>query len=170
MKPVHIICIGVLIFVVILIFRCEQKDGFQKNTCPYPPWPSSTDCGGYIKYFSNGYPTIVERGNQANNMNDGDGWWGVCSDDQMNIVFLNSLAYCDSLNPGMELDVKTVVLAILGTQNQNPLTNKQLCQIARIITTPPTNPCQLEDWKNNYMSSMDQSTQTTLNKWLSYGC
>jgi hypothetical protein len=131
----------------------------------YPPWPTSGDCGAWIDYLSSGYPTIALRGNQAFQMVTTDpGWAKVCSPQQFDILASNSYAFNDALNPGVELDVATVVGALSGVG----LSKKELCGVAKVITAPPSNLCQKSDWSNNYMSTMTPAIQATLNKWASY--
>lgn len=165
-----LICL--LIGVIFLIWYLNQKESFSVlgvNDCgggyQYPPWPSDANCAGWIDYLSSGYPTISARGNQAFQMSSQDqGWMKVCSLDQMDVLASNNYAFNDAMNPGTELDVATVVGAIDGSG----LSKKELCGVAKVITTPPSNQCQKIDYTNNYMSTMTPAIQTTLNKWLSY--
>jgi hypothetical protein len=130
----------------------------------FPPWPKAGDCAAWVNYLSSGYPTISSRGVQASNMIGSD-WTSVCTNDQMNTIIYNTYAFYNESYPGYELDVAMVVSALSSIPD---MTKPELCGVAKLITTPPTNPCQLADWKNNYMSTMTPSIQATLNKWLSY--
>jgi hypothetical protein len=129
----------------------------------YPPWPTAGNCAAWIDYLSSGYPTTALRGNQAFTMSFEDqGWLKVCNAAQIGTLTSNAFAFNDA--NGIGLDVATVVEAV----GSSGLSKQELCGVAKVITTPPTNQCQLQDYKNNYMSTMTPAVQSTLNKWLSY--
>lgn len=164
-----------LVCLLLWMLLCKPKEKFTSQPASqslpgcgryeykYPPWPSSTDCGGWVKFLSNGYPTIPARGNQALLMTQGQGWETMCSSDEFDELASNAYAYSNGLI-GDELDVATVVEAV----KSSGMTKKELCGIATVITTPPPNMCQEDDWKTNYMSTMNPSIQSTLNEWLTY--
>lgn len=131
----------------------------KTTQCPsYPlPWPST--CSGWVSFMSPGYPTIGERGTQAENMVNDNSWWSKCSDADMNTLTATMYAY--GLNA---YDVAQTVDAIASSVHDKSM----LCQVANIIETPPQNPCQLQNWKTQYMATMDNRTQGILNKWKGY--
>jgi hypothetical protein len=127
--------------------------------CPsYPlPWPST--CSGWVNFMSPGYPTIHERGNQATNMVMDSQWQAQCSDADMDVLATTNYAF--GLNA---FDVEVAVEGIDGIIKDK----KQLCKIATMIETPPENVCQLQDYHNVYMATMNTRVQGILNKWKGY--
>lgn len=134
--------------------------GGANQQCPYyGPWPGQNDCGGWVNYFSSGYPTVGERGNQAQNMQFDPEWNAICTSDQMDEIFANTYAY--------GLNGWNVAIAVEGIKG-NITDKSMLCKIATNILTPPANTCQEADWTNNYMNTMNEDVQKTLNLWKSY--
>lgn len=137
-----------------------HKGEQAQKQCPwYGPWPGQNDCGGWVSYLSNGYPTWTERGAQANAMSNSSEWQGICSNSQMYELQNNNFAY------GIyAYDVNSAVDGINGV-----ITDKQqLHDIAVIMTTKPSQPCQAADWASTYMGDITPDTQKILKKWLAY--
>ncbi len=162
------ILIILAILIALLLFKsCSSKKDKYTATdvnCPqYGQWPQDGKCQSWIDFLSYGYPTLTERGNQANEMAFIDpGWRSVCSDSQITDLIANTDAYY--LTGGYPPDIA------LMTDAMETLSKTDQCQFAKLAVIPPTNPCQLQDWKNNYMSTMTPSVQAKLNLWKSYGC
>lgn len=109
--------------------------------------------------MSPGYPTVSERGQQATNMTTDSEWEHQCSDADFATLLTTNYAF--GLNA---TDVAQVVESIDGVITDK----KQLCDIANMIMTPPENVCQLQDYNNFYMATMNARTQRTLDKWKGY--
>jgi hypothetical protein len=167
MNILIIILIGIAL--LFLVTRCSKRDNFSGAAgvqCPYyAPWPPANDCGAWVDYMSAGYPTTYERGNQAAAMTMDDEWGRVCTPSQMNQLQYNSWAFYDQAGMGIPLDVATAVYGVETVLDKN-----ELCNVAKLITTPPTNVCQLDYWKNSYMSTLTPEIQAKLNLWKTYGC
>jgi len=128
--------------------------------CPYyGQWPGSNDCAGWVSFFSSGYPTVAERGTQAENMMNDNQWQNICNSAQFDEVQANTYAY--------GLNGYTADIAVYGIKG-NVTDKSMLCKIAQNILTPPVNQCQLQDWKDNYMFEVSKDTMNTLNLWKSY--
>lgn len=86
-------------------------------------------------------------------------WQKICSDSDMYAIQNNNFAF------GIQAyDVNIAIDAINGI-----ITDKQqLHDIAVLTTTPPAQPCQAQDWKDNWMAPITKETQGLLNKWLAY--
>lgn len=177
-----------LIALMMLIFlssKCGGKDNFSGSDCPRfdpdnqnnnltlptPPAQitSTKDCDAWVDYLDTGVLNIPGRGKEALSLLAapyGPQVWSICTMDQIRNIEASVGAFGGAetgLGP-FDIGVNFAVNSVKS--NISKYTKDDLCRLAKVITTEPTNKCQAADWSNSYMARITPDTKSTLNQWL----